>query len=213
MTDKHVTKKKKPKLIGCNEHLIAYLKETLRLEKVKLKKKEGGKITETDRRQIANNDDTKLSVLDKYIFPSMANLIYFFEFLNNNPQLIEKFDEDIVDLFGLKAHTNPKFFAFPRFVTAVIGEGFNDHNFGGEQPYYTDTKFNYRRRLLRIMQYLINQKTIQIMVQPKNDPLIYDEARFRNMMLQDLQKAEVWMSYLDRFTGHEKKESSRLIDV
>jgi hypothetical protein len=204
MTDNSVITKKKPKPIGCNKHLIAYLKETLRLEKVKLKKKEGGKITATDLRDIAYNDDTKLAVLNKYIFPSMANLIYFFEFLNNNHELIDKFDEDVLDLFGLRAHTDPKFFTFPRFVRAVIGEG---------HPDYDNVKFNYRRRLLKIMQYSINQKAMLLVAYSKNDPLGYNDTRFRDMIISDLQKAEVWMNYLDRFTGNEMKESSRLIDV
>jgi hypothetical protein len=193
----------KTKGYTCSEYLKGYLKETLSIEEIRKKKHLGGKITTTDDRLIMNNNDRKVDVLNTYIFPSMANLIYFFEFLNENPELIDRFGDDIEDLFGLRAHKDPKNFTFPRFVRAIIGEGYTDNN---------NLKFNYRRRLLKIMQHSINQKAMLLIAYSKNDPLGIDDTRFRNMIAQDLEKALVWMNFLDRFTGNENKKSSRLID-
>ena len=62
------------------------------------------------------------------------------------------------------------------------------------------------------MQYLINQKAKWIVANSKKDPRGYDDTRFQEMIFHDLQRAEVWTSFLDRLTGHEAKNPNRVID-
>lgn len=52
-------------------------------------------------------DKEKVKVLDKLIFPSMANLSYFFRCLTIYPQLREVFEDDVKDLLGVKRN-NPQ---------------------------------------------------------------------------------------------------------
>ena len=47
-----------------------------------------------------NLDRKKRYVLDKFIFQSMANMIFFFEYLKKYPDLREVFEDDIKELFG-----------------------------------------------------------------------------------------------------------------
>ena len=47
-----------------------------------------------------NLDRRKRYILDKYIFESMANLIFFFEYLKKHPDLRDVFEDDIKELFG-----------------------------------------------------------------------------------------------------------------
>lgn len=63
----------------------------------------------------------------------MANLIYFFEFINEHHELEGVFDEDIEDLFGFrgshverKKHDDPKYLAFFRFMSCILNYDAND---------------------------------------------------------------------------------------
>lgn len=198
--------KSKLKKIPCSPYLVDYLKDTLDLEKIKLKKLDGGKITKTDDDAIIANNDRKRGILKTHIFKSLANLVYFFEFLNLYPELIYKFDEDIADLLGLKGAgpRNPKGEGLIRLLIAILNEGSLDD---------FDIKFNFRRRMVKVMQYLVNQKAKSLIVTSKKDPLRYDDSQFRNMIFHDLDRAQVWMNYLDRLTGNEMKELNRTIDI
>jgi hypothetical protein len=199
-------KKSAQKPIRFAPKLKEYLDETLQLEELKkLNKIDGTAIGSHDQLRIRNNDETKVRTLDNHIFKSMANLIYFFEFLNLHPELINKFGEDIEDLLGLKGAgpKNPKGEGFPRFIDTILANG--------STGYDDDTRFNFRRRLLKIMQFLINQKATFI-VKTSKDPRGYNDTRFHDMIFHDLHRAEVWTSYLDRLTGNETKKSKRLFD-
>ena len=47
-----------------------------------------------------NLDRKKVYILNKHIFPSMANLILFFEYLAKDSGLKEMFEDDVKELFG-----------------------------------------------------------------------------------------------------------------
>ncbi len=196
-------KKPTQKPIRFAPQLKKYLDETLKLEELKnLNKIDGTAIGSHDQLRIRSNDEKKVRTLDNHIFRSMANLIYFFEFLNIHPELITKFGEDIEDLLGLNGG-GPKGEAFPRFVDAILANG--------SVGYDDDSRFNFRRRLLKVMQFLINQKATFI-VKTSKDPRGYNDSRFQDMIFHDLRRAEVWTSFLDRLTGNETKRSKRLFD-
>ena len=98
------------KPITPTDSLKDYLRETLELEGVKnVRKIDGSRSGEEKKKRIRNNREAKVRAIDN-LFESMANLIYFFEFLNLHPELIDKFGEDIEDLLGLKGAgpKNPK---------------------------------------------------------------------------------------------------------
>lgn len=184
-----------------------YLEEKLEIEEAKKTAAEpGNKLSVTDERRIKPNDKKKVRALNN-LFRSMANLIYFFEFVNEHHQLIDKFDEDIEDLLGLKSgsdgHRNPKGEGFPRFIRAVTGEGFPD---------YDNVKFNYRRRMLKVMQHSINQKAMLLVAYSKKDPLGISDVEFQKKIGAELQQAKLWINYLDRKTGNESKKPNRLLD-
>ena len=122
-------------------NLTKYLDQTLRLERMKQKR------LDLPSKLVRNNDEKKVRTLDNHIFRSVANLIYFFEFLNLYPDLINKFGEDIEDLLGFKSggsSRNPKGEGFVRFIIALLAEG--------SIGYDDDRRFNFRRRLLKVMQ-------------------------------------------------------------
>ena len=114
-----------------SEYLDRYLQEKLKVEK--LKQESGDKISKLDMPRIKANDKNKVKILNNHIFRSMANLVYFFEFINKHPELEGVFDDDVEDLFGLrgshvKRHKieDGKYLVFLRFLDAVLGYDAND---------------------------------------------------------------------------------------
>jgi hypothetical protein len=175
---------------------VKFMAEILRLEQRKIKKLDNLPKT------IRNNDEKKVRWLDN-LFTTMANVIYFFEFINTHPELMDRFGDDIEDLLGLKPILDPQHAPFPRFLRAVIGEG--------NPSDIEDSKFNYRYRLLKIMQYLINQKALQYYANPDN-PTYQKDTRFKDTVWRDLLQAELWLTNIDKITVDKNKKPSRIMD-
>lgn len=174
---------------------VKFMEEILRLEKRKIKKLDNFPTT------IRNNDEKKVRWLDN-LFTAMANMIYFFEFINAHPELMDRFGDDIEDLLGLKPITDSKHAPFPRFISAIIGEG--------DLSDFEDSKFNYRYRLLKIMQFLINQKAMQYYANPHN-PTNQKDIRFKDTVWRELLQAELWLTNTDKFTVDKNKKPSRIM--
>lgn len=164
--------------------LEKYLNETLEVKKIRNKKHEAITISPKDFRKIRNNDAKKNTVLTQHIFRSMANLIYFFEFLNNNPELIDKFDRDVQELFGLFNTADLKPYAFQRFIEAILGV-----NRGG----LSDPRFNFRRRLMALMQDRIIRLGNNYFLSSKNE-----DRDLSVPFMQSFETVQSWMAYLDR---------------
>jgi hypothetical protein len=180
-----------PKPLGPADSLKEYLDEAIALEEFRglgKKTKQGATIGTHDQLRLRNNDEAKVRTIDN-LFESMANLIYFFQFMNNNPDILYRFKADIEDLLGLTGQDVSKIDAkdppFARLIREFIGEG------------HDDTNFQYRTRLLHIMQFLINQKSDWIMM--KNDEPTKNDYEMRSMMITDIKRAEVWMGYIDKY--------------
>jgi len=50
-------------------------------------------------------DKEKVLLLNKHIFPAMANLLFFFYYVSRYPELREVFDDDIEELLGVRRDT------------------------------------------------------------------------------------------------------------
>jgi hypothetical protein len=179
--------------------IVRYLKETLDLTKLRKsgKKTYDGSTVGTIESQeiklrIRNNDDAKTRAIDN-LFESMANLIHFFEFVNNHPELADKYSNDIRDLLD-----NP----FHRLIAAIIGEG--------DLSDFEDRKLNYRYRLLKTIQFLINQKAMQYYANPDN-PTNKKDIRFKDLVWSDLLRSELWLTNMDKFTIDKNRNPGRIM--
>lgn len=111
-----------------------YLIEKLKMERLKIKTMQAGnQLSEIDKRAIKKNDRRKVARLNNDIFCSMANLIYFFEFINEHPELEGIFDEDVEDLLGFRGpHAqrfkvdDPKYLTFFRLMSCILNYDGND---------------------------------------------------------------------------------------
>ena len=85
--------------------------------------------------------------LNKYVFPSMANLIAFFEFMSNSPELQEDFEDELEELLmAWNKNDKSKTPAFARLVN------------GATSWDYKKDRFNFRLSLLYAMQEAIRLK-------------------------------------------------------
>ena len=92
-----------------DERLIDYLDKTSSLQAKKEIIEMRGELTDADRVQIDTIKkklktlrNNKIKILDEIIFPSMANLTYFFNRIVNSEYLGDNFESDIKDLLGVR---------------------------------------------------------------------------------------------------------------
>ena len=63
-----------------------------------------GDVNEKSKRYL---DTEKVDLLNNYIFPSMANVIFFFRCMSRYPRLKARFENDVKDLLGVRRE-NPR---------------------------------------------------------------------------------------------------------
>jgi hypothetical protein len=192
----------KTKGISPSASIEKYIEETLDLEKYRKsgkKTSDGSSIGSKIQLRIRNNDDAKGRAIDN-LFKSMANLIYFFEFINNHPEFIEKYGDDIEDLFGLQFNsTDPKGSPFSRLIKGIMGKGY-----GKGYDDSNDIRFYFRRRLLSMMQFRTNEKLKFYALRSK-------DARFYDMIRTDLERTDVWANYLDKYMNDGSRKPRRVL--
>jgi hypothetical protein len=118
-------------------------------------------------------DKEKVTILDKYVFPSMANLAFFFRSVSRYPELKKIFDNDIRDLLGIN-RINPqqnKFgFIFFELVRSIllVEEGIyreevaNKDDFPLHKQIARKDKNDFRLRLNHILQDIVKIKAVEI---------------------------------------------------
>ena len=120
--------------------------------------------------------NTKTDVLNDIIFPSMANLIFFFEAIKAYEKLGEVFESDILDLLGVK-RLNPRSFGygimFYKLLAAILD---------------IDSKvFDFRLRLAHILQELIIAKI---------NNMYFETIDSSKLIRQDMYRARTWTQLL-----------------
>jgi len=79
------------------------MRQKLQLEKKKAQATMGGKdLSDEDLKRYDAIRNDKKRILENVIFPAMANLIFFFESIDQEPVLWETFKDDVEELLGIK---------------------------------------------------------------------------------------------------------------
>ncbi|MGC2426563.1 MAG: hypothetical protein WA421_05980 [Nitrososphaeraceae archaeon] len=94
-------------------------------------------------------DKEKVTILDKFIFPSMANLAFFFRSISRYPELKEIFDNDIKDLLGIN-RVDPQqnkygfiFFELVRSILVIEEEAYSEEVANEDDfPYLCRNRFD-----------------------------------------------------------------------
>jgi hypothetical protein len=165
-----------------------FMYKTLELHRIKINKIEGGGvITNKQKSQIKYYTDNKAKVLNTYVGKSIANISYFFHFLNSHPELISVFDKDIIKILGLNISIPSKMAPITEMLGELVGEGDSD----------TFPEFIYRIQLLRIMQFIIEHK-IDWIGRNLNNPPTTNDYQMLGMAIADFKRAEVWIGYYEQ---------------
>lgn len=102
-----------------SDALIKFLNETLQIEEEKEALQFAGENIDDDLdSRINKNKRMKVYVLDKLIFPSMSNLVIFFEYVSKHRELQKVFDGDIEELLLGRKDDGPSIFR--RFLEGIL---------------------------------------------------------------------------------------------
>lgn len=195
-----------------HDSLEDYLKKKLVIERdIKMKEETKTPITETDRKVIRNNDDMKVRTLNNHIFRSMANLIYFFEFINKHHELDGVFDKDIEELFGFKGQhvkrhkmNDGNYLVFLRFLDAILN--YDNTLIVEESDGKTSTKRrtkkkefdtgkNIRLQLLRAISDATLGHIQDIAGEKEGQVPSLARLKIGKIIAQDLERTRIWTDY------------------
>jgi hypothetical protein len=132
--------------------LRRYMWEKSHIEKKKLKAMagEGKVLTQKEKKRLEGIRTDKKRIIENIIFPSMANVLFFFESISQEPTLNETFKEDrnLEDILGIRRHS-PSFdnygIFFVRLLRSIL--------YGGMIGYDKD---DFRLRLMHEAHRVIN---------------------------------------------------------
>ena len=176
----------------------------------------GNKLSKNDMLEKNANDKNKVKILNKHIFQSMANLIYFFEFINGHPELEGVFDHDVEDLFGLrgshvKRHKidDGKYLVFLRFLDAILS--YDGNNIIVEErdgKTYTerrvkkstlekkfDNSRNVRLQLIRAVTDAAIECIQNIAGEKEGNTPSLAHQKIHKIIGQDLERTSIWKDY------------------
>lgn len=135
-----------------NLFMVKFLQHIDNVEETKLQSNTSPKQLEELKGHKRYLDKEKVEILNKYIFPSMANLVFFFKCIASYPELRPIFEDDIKDLLGVRRLSpKPGNYGFIIFnllhAILLIGEGL-----------YLDTRGHnkdFRLRLNQLLQEIV----------------------------------------------------------
>jgi hypothetical protein len=176
----------------------AYLKKKLDLE---VKRKQlihaGEKLSEKEDKERRSLDTEKVEILNAYIFPSMANIVKFLEY-SQEENLRDVFEEDIKELFFGKSwlkngHPYP---VFMRFLLAAVG--WKPENEGKDKGNMmrldrTAKLTDFRLALLRDL-----YKVIELVAVLSGPHYVFDDDSYANVVIQDFVRLGIWIKLLTR---------------
>jgi hypothetical protein len=157
------------------------------LELTDLQKKEKVKLEEHKRYL----DKEKVDLLNSFIFPSMANIVFFFRYISRYPELKEVFENDIKDLLGVRRENPEKDnygFIFSDLVYSIIMPGLG---------YYNEEELHEKDFRLRLIQIL--QETVIAKASLYFTDMFTKESR--RIIQDDFSRAEAWIEAIANSAG------------
>ena len=190
--------------------LVKFLDDKLRMQGHNEKLREAGRkeklnVSNTTIRNSLSR--RKVDIFDRHLFRSMASLTYFFEFLNNHPELTVDFENEIEELFGYKGShmkyqkteeidekgtkyiksnqgENWIYCVFLRFITAIL----NTDDGNDVRPF--------RLYLINDLQYNLLKKMDRIAWQKSMKEEDEEQSLYRNVISNDISRCKAWIKYL-----------------
>lgn len=177
-----------------DQSLINYFHDLLHLLEVKKKNDTRGRQVQGKYSKDIIKEDQRLrtqksrKILPEIVFPSMANLLFFFEAIDENPELREVFESDIKELLGVR-RLDPNIgnygTVFKRLVGSIISAG------KGFEP--TDFRVKLMHELHKVIEYKMRGMLDSIFWTESSDKSVgADESQISNWVGQDMGRAVSW---------------------
>lgn len=192
-----------------SEALSNYMENTLHIREERQELLERGEeLSEGKKDELRNLDRMKVHILDKHIFQSMANLVYFFEFIAKHfifyddaqkskdtneklrKELTEIFEEDIKELFDMKG-TGKDGIIFRRLIDNLLVWDEKD------EP------DNFRLLLTHILQNAVFQKINYLTL------IEFGDVFANNIVQGDMGRAWAWTKLYAKRVKVDKEEPRR----
>ncbi|MGB7883443.1 MAG: hypothetical protein WBL44_12000 [Nitrososphaeraceae archaeon] len=142
-------------------------------------------------------DKEKVGLLNNCIFPSMANIVFFFKYISRYPELKEVFDNDIKDLLGVRRENPNKDnygYIFSDLLRSIIMP---------ELGYYNEEKLHdkdFRLRLTQILQETVIAKTGIYLIDMFTNESIH-------VVQNDFNRAKAWVEAVANSAGQNAVDS------
>jgi len=178
----------------------SYLRRKLSFERRRTELTRAGKTLPQEDKQRRSLDTEKVDILNNYIFPSMANVVKFLEY-SQEDELREVFEDDIKDLFFGKSHLkqgNPSPI-FQRFLQASTswkpqrGERRRSSVLNRTPLHQTVKLIDFRLGLLDYLYYVLGLTAI--FNAPK---YVFDDKNYVSIVKQDFARLGVWIRLLTK---------------
>jgi hypothetical protein len=169
-----------------------YLEQRLQIERTEDNNDDAASANLT--KKIKEMNRMKVYVLNKIIFPSMANVVYFLETVSENPELQKVFDDDLKELFGIRYPAQLKNKSYSPIIRRLTEAMINWREDTDETPYERrkHRNNNFRLALIAVMQHVIFQRIVLLSM----DEVGGDMANF--VVKNDVGRAWNWAQLLAR---------------
>lgn len=179
-----------------SDTLVSYLEERLQYEKKRKQIVMGGKrdLSEQEEQEGRNLDRRKVYVLNKYIFPSMANLTVFLEYIAKSEDLQTLFEHDLKELFfGKPDENSDSIIVFQRFIQSAITWNWKKNGNAND----------FRLALIYCLEHILFQYLTSIGL------YLLDPTIANSVVSQDLSRVLMWTKLLARNVDADIGDASR----
>jgi hypothetical protein len=120
-------------------------------------------------------DKEKVYVLNKYVFPSMVRLTYFFKYVSTYKSLDKIFENDIKDLLGIRVkdpESDDYAFIFSDLIRSILSMDFYEKDF--------------RLGLIQILQEIIREKVEDYLTHT------HEKTTLTRVIIDDFDRVSAW---------------------
>lgn len=160
----------------------------------------GEDLSDQEKREADDLRRMKVHILNTYVFPSMANVTFFFKCIAQHPELEQLFEDDIKDLLGVRRNKPAEhiygFMFFELVWSIIILSGKREHD-----------KEDFRLRLNHLLQQIVCHK-VEISLAD-----VFRTERAQEAVSDDFNRVWAWTGMLADAVDQDEGEPRRTFDL
>lgn len=196
-----------------DQSLVHYFHNLLHLLEVKKKADAGERQVQGKYSKDIIKEDQRLrtqksrKILPEIVFPSMANLIFFFEVIDEHPELREVFESDVKELLGVR-RLDPNLGNCGTILKRLVGSIISANK--GFDP--TDFRVKLMHELHKLIESKMQRMLDSIFWTGSSDKRVgADEGQISNLVGQDLGRALSWTGIMSSKVNDEYEKEYQIL--